>query len=142
MRWTVTYVVLGRSKRFLSPKCPEWLHGLSIFLFVWCQISCAEVRKGWSYTSASPYAFMAWTVIVFTSARVCGPYIVKFLWQLWWDQRLKIHPVFSVHFSEEARPCDSLYSLCVCIVMLQWLLWWRLQRWWRLSWSLTIALLS
>ena len=70
MGWTVTDVVLGRSKRFFSsPKCPDWLHGVSSLLFVGCRISCAEVRNGWSYTSASLYDFMAWTLIIFTSAR-------------------------------------------------------------------------
>lgn len=79
---------------------------------------------------------------VFTSVRSLWSIHSKISWQLCWDQRLKMHPVFSVHFSAGAWPCDSLYSVCVCIVMLQWLLWWRLQRWWRASWSLTIALLS
>jgi hypothetical protein len=65
---SLTWFLAG-AKDFLSPKCPDWLHGLSNFLFVGCEICCAEVRNVWSYTSASPYAFMAWTVIVFTSAR-------------------------------------------------------------------------
>jgi len=46
-----------------------------------CAVSCSlgvrflvlRVRNGWSYTSASLYAFMAWTVIVFISARSLWP---------------------------------------------------------------------